>query len=193
MENHDASSEIIEMKIVLNPQDPKETPRGIVVNQPQEECLDIIGLATICFNQWNEINIGNGARIELNHILILLDAIGIKKNEYEMKNLIDVLRQSPSINFNIQDDDKYDLNDFMEIVKGIREDKSYIEEKFLVEAFSRMDEKNEGVLDKETLKKFARKALPKITDDEIDDMIQYFNKDDKEMTYENFFKLYHEG
>ena len=145
---------------------------------------------SICFNKWIENKPG---KVDVNNILILLDAIGIKKNEYELKNLIEILRKNPTINFNLQDDDKYDLNDFKEIVKAIREERSYIEEKFMVEAFSRIDEKNQGVIDKDSLKKYARKAVPNITDEEIMDIIKYFNSEDEVMTYENFFKLYHEG
>ena len=63
----------------------------------------------------------------------------------------------------------------------------------MVEAFSRIDEKNQGVIDKDSLKKYARKAVPNITDEEIMDIIKYFNSEDEVMTYENFFKLYHEG
>ena len=174
-------------KLDINKDDDNQIKLGI---KKDDEYLDIIGIATICFNKWIENKPG---KVDVNNILILLDAIGIKKNEYELKNLIEILRKNPSINFNLQDDDKYDLNDFKEIVKAIREERSYIEEKFMVEAFSRIDEKNQGVIDKDSLKKYARKAVPNITDEEIMDIIKYFNSEDEVMTYENFFKLYHEG
>ena len=174
-------------KLDINKDDDNQIKLGI---KKDDEYLDIIGIATICFNKWIENKPG---KVDVNNILILLDAIGIKKNEYELKNLIEILRKNPTINFNLQDDDKYDLNDFKEIVKAIREERSYIEEKFMVEAFSRIDEKNQGVIDKDSLKKYARKAVPNITDEEIMDIIKYFNSEDEVMTYENFFKLYHEG
>ena len=133
-------------KLDINKDDDNQIKLGI---KKDDEYLDIIGIATICFNKWIENKPG---KVDVNNILILLDAIGIKKNEYELKNLIEILRKNPTINFNLQDDDKYDLNDFKEIVKAIREERSYIEEKFMVEAFSRIDEKNQGVIDKDSLK-----------------------------------------
>jgi Ca2+-binding EF-hand superfamily protein len=182
----------LELPVQNQPQAP------LIVNQKTEP-LDIVQLAEICFDQWKNINDLND-RLDINQTIILLDAIGIKKNEYELRNLIDFLKSSPEIkNFNTQDDDRFDLNDFKEIVGALRRDKSYIDEKFLAEAFSRMDVARDGVLTFEILKKFAKQSIPEITDEEVNDMINYFWTDqsvaqkDRYMTYENFYKLYHEG
>jgi len=194
MENNDVNN-LIELGPVDNANRNNENQEINHLNNSSGEGLDLVGLATICFNEWNKSHPNKKGIIDLNLILIFLDAIGIKKNEYEIKNIINILNLN-----RIDNENSYTLTDFLEIVRAIRDEKSYIEEKLLAEAFSRMDDKKEGVLDFKTFKKYAKKALPKITDEEIRDIIDYFRENDENikdedrvLTYENFFKLYHEG
>jgi Ca2+-binding EF-hand superfamily protein len=164
--------------------------------------LDIVGLARTCFDEWMKMNNKdkNNERIDIHQILIILDAVGIKKNEYEIQNKLQHLRNEGN---ELADDDKVNKEEFVLLVKEIKKEKAYIEEKFLAEAFSRIDTRGDGLIDFNSLKAFAKKANGDITDEEIIDMLNYFEINDdyvpsndrknRKLTYEQFYKLYHEG
>jgi len=86
MENNDGNN-LIELVPVENANRNNENHEINIQNSPGEG-LDLVGLATICFNEWNKSHPNKNGIMDQNLILIFLDAIGIKKNEYEIKNLI---------------------------------------------------------------------------------------------------------
>ena len=179
--------------------------------------LNLIQIAGDCFDYYvNSIRSKkNLIDIDLYEVKNLLEVIGIKKNEYEIRNKIFELKNEQMKKF--KEDEKYSKQNFCDIVEGFKQYR--IDDKLLVEVFRHIDTENEGIINMNKLIRINKEIGLNFTDEEMKDILEFFELEEKffikdkkvkeeinhkpysygnsnknvTMDFEKFCKLYYQG
>ena len=135
--------------------------------------------------------IGN-EKIDIYEMQMLLDIIGIKKNEIEIKMKLVILAQKYPKEY--RSDKYYSNKNYLDVVKSF---KAYrIEDKLLVSAFQVMEVNGDGTIDASNLQVINKKYNLGMTSEEINDILNFYNdvpQPKASLSFEQFCNLYYEG
>ena len=134
----------------------------------------------------------------------LLDVLGIRKNEYEINSSLKKLKGEKPKQFKV--DDEFTKENFLDIVESFHEFR--VEDKFLVEAFRKIDTEENGILNLMKIQEISNKLKLNFTEEEIKEILEYFTMETylnnnnagikyqnfkSQFDFENFCKLYYQG
>lgn len=170
--------------------------------------IDIVKIGGECFDLFTQnVKKKIQAKIDIYEVINLLDVIGIKKNEFDVKNkILEIKSENPK---KFSSEEKHTRQNFCDIVDAFRTYR--IDEKLLVAAFRKIDKEEDGTIDFFDLQRINKEKKLNFTDEEIYEMLDFFemeekmkqnlslkqynseNKEDPFLTFENFCKLYYQG
>lgn len=130
--------------------------------------------------------------VDIYEIQMLMDIIGIKKNETEIKMKLVILAQKNPKDY--LSDKYFSFDNFLELVESF---KTYrIDDKLLVNAFQIMEVNGDGLIDIANLRKVNTQFNLNFSDQEMFDILNYFNFIDisnPSLSFEDFCNLYYQG
>lgn len=178
--------------------------RNIIEDSKTIFPVDITKIAEDCFRTYiKNYRKVFSSTIDNHEFKNLLEVIGIKKNEYEINNVINKVKTEKSKTFE-HDQNGYTIVNFIDVAKELKEYR--IDDKLLVKVFKTIDDEGDGLIGMHNMEEISKKLNLDLSKEEINDMLGYFDIENIVkhgdnyiannkflMTFEEFSKLYYQG